>query len=157
MSDPKAVGTNDKEFQVVTSALDACRSLIAAGKVQRWEVVKWGVAVNVALAAAAAAPALGHNFWLFWLAVGVSIASLLLVGHYNKRISGARETATILIDRLKWFGIDYDAITRAKRTKTKPIISHAAGENYDWRELLIFSLILLVSPFLVLLILAVRL
>jgi hypothetical protein len=151
MVDPEAGSKNDKEFQVIVSALDDCRRLIAAGKVQRWEVVKWGVAVNVALAAAAAAPALGHNLSLFWLAVAVAIASLLLVGHYNKRISGARETATTLIDRLKWFGIDYDAIARAKRTKTNPTISHTAGEYYDWRELFIFSIILVVSPFLVLL------
>ena len=52
-------GVNDKEFQVITAALDDCRKLIAAGKVQRWEVVKWGVAVNVGLATAAAA--LGRN------------------------------------------------------------------------------------------------
>jgi hypothetical protein len=48
-----------------------------------------------------------------------------LVGHYNKRMSGARETATTLIDRLKWFGINYDAITQAKRTRTKPTISYS--------------------------------
>ena len=151
MVDPEGGGTSDKEFQVIVSALDDCRRLIAAGKAQRWEVVKWGVAVNIALATAAAAPALGHNFSLFWLAVAVSIASVLLVGHYNKRMSGARETATVLSDRLKWFGINYDAITQAKRTRTKPTISYSAGEYYDWRELLIFSAVLSVSPFLVLL------
>jgi hypothetical protein len=151
MADPEGVSANDKEFHVIVSALEDCRRLIAAGKVQRWEVVKWGVAVNVALATAAGVPVLGRSFSLFWLAVAVSIASVLLVGHYNKRMSGARETATVLIDRLKWFGINYDAITQAKRTRTKPTISYSAGEYYDWRELLIFSTVLSVSPFLVLL------
>ena len=32
----------DKELQVIFSALDDQRRLIAAGKVQRWDVVKWG-------------------------------------------------------------------------------------------------------------------
>lgn len=145
MADPEGGSTNDREFQVIASALDDCRRLIAAGKVQRWDVVKWGVAFNIGLGTVAVA--WGHHVSLFWLGVAVSIASLLLVGHYNKRITGARETATILTDRLKWFGINYDAIAHAKRTKA---ISYSAGEYYDWRELLIFSAILVVSPFLVL-------
>jgi hypothetical protein len=41
---------DDEELKVIYSALDDCRRLIAAGKVQRWDVVKWGVTVNVALA-----------------------------------------------------------------------------------------------------------
>ena len=48
--------TNDnEELKVIYSALEDCRRLIAAGKVQRWDVVKWGVTVNVALATAVAA------------------------------------------------------------------------------------------------------
>jgi hypothetical protein len=34
---------SDRQFQFNTSALDDCRRLIAAGKAQRWDVVKWGV------------------------------------------------------------------------------------------------------------------
>ncbi len=49
--------SEDKIFQVIAAALDDCRRLIAAGKVQRWDVVKWGVTVNTALGAAAATPA----------------------------------------------------------------------------------------------------
>src|SRR5260221_2580513 len=84
-------GVYDKEFQVITAALDDCRRLIAAGKVQRWDVVKWGVAVNVALATATAtatAAALAHKPLgrpLFLLALAVAIASSLLVGHYTHR------------------------------------------------------------------------
>ena len=60
MADPKGGGgTNDKEFQVIVSALDDCRRLIAAGKVQRWDVVKWGPAINIGLATVTAT--LQHN------------------------------------------------------------------------------------------------
>jgi hypothetical protein len=153
---------DNKEFQVITSALDDCRRLIAAGKVQRWDVVKWGVTVNIALGAAAATPAFGHNLSLFGFAAAVAIASLLLVGHYNSRINGARETAANLTKRLNSsFGIDYDDIMKAEPAKTngfwrylsslKPPLSYSAGEYYDWQELWIFSAILAVSPFLVLL------
>jgi hypothetical protein len=55
MADPNDGGKiDDRKFQVIVSAHDDCRRQIAAGKVQRWDVVKWGVTVNVALATAAA-------------------------------------------------------------------------------------------------------
>ena len=123
--------------------------------------------VNTALGAAAAAPALGHNFSLFWFALAIAIAGLLLVKHYNRRVTGARETATTLTRRLNSsFGIDYDDITKAEPAKTngfwrylsslKPPLSYSAGEYYDWQELWIFSAILAVSPFLVFLVCGFR-
>lgn len=135
----------DKAFQVIASAHDDCRRQIAAGKVQRWEVVKWGVAVNVGLATAAAA--LGRNIPLhviLLLAVAVAIASLLLLGHYNKRMSGARRTATTLAGRLRSYHIDYDAIL-----ETDVARSYSTDEYYDWPELIIFSAIIGVSVLLV--------
>jgi len=100
----------DREFQVITSALDDYRRLIAAGKVQRWEVVKWGVTVNLALATAAAAVQWEHNVVsvLFWLAFAVSIGSQLLVLHYkqtNDRGSGngkhSRQSPQVVSYRLR--------------------------------------------------------
>jgi hypothetical protein len=149
MADPNDGGKiDDRKFQVIVSALDDCRRLIAAGKVQRWEVVKWGVAVNVALATAAAAVQLEQNvrLVLFVLAVAVSIASLSLVKHYNKRMTGARKTSTTIVNRLKPFHIDYDAIL-----KTDVVSAYSVGENYDCQELITFSTILIMSPILVLL------
>src|SRR5262245_53875417 len=122
---------DDREFQVITSALDDCRRLISAGKVQRWDVVKWGAAINIALATAAAAPTFDvrNVLWFFVLAWVVAIAGLALVGHYNKRISGARETAKALTDRLKSpFQIDYDEITKPKE-KPKP---ESAETDWFW-------------------------
>jgi hypothetical protein len=134
--------TRDKYFQVITSAHDDCRRQIAAGKVQRWDVFKWGVAVNVALTAASA---LGNTIVpLFWLAISVALASLLLIEHYNRRMTGARQKANILANRLKSFNIDYDALL-----KTDVARAYSAGEDYDCVELLIFNAILVVSAFLV--------
>jgi hypothetical protein len=176
--------SEDKIFQVITAGLDDCRRLIAAGKVQRWDVVKWGVTVNIALAVAAATQALRPDYSLFWLAVAVSFASWLLVWHYNKRMSGARKLATALTDHLKSFRIDYDALMQVERSKPTclsrflssigrrlcraddtparevPTITYSAREyydwNYDWQELWIFFGILILAPFLVLLALHYR-
>jgi hypothetical protein len=43
-----------EELDVTLRLFDDRRALIAAGKVQRWEVTKWVVTVNFALAAASA-------------------------------------------------------------------------------------------------------
>jgi hypothetical protein len=45
---------SDKEFQVLCATLEDQRRLIAAGKAQRWDVVKWGVSINLGLATVAA-------------------------------------------------------------------------------------------------------
>jgi hypothetical protein len=156
---------DDREFQVITSAMDDCRRQIAAGKVQRWDVVKWGVAVNTALATVIAVlkqPTIAP----FLFALAVALVSQLLVWHYNKRMTGARETSKTLADRLKnSFDIDYYDITKATPAKTnwfwnflsglKPAGVYSAGEGYDWQEMLIFSAILWASSVLVLLAYAV--
>ena len=95
---------DEEELKVIYSALDDQRRLIAAGKVQRWDVVKWGVTVNVGLATAAAAIPFKGAFNLFGLAVPFSLipfllavlvafTSWLLVLHYNRRATGARTSA----------------------------------------------------------------
>jgi hypothetical protein len=45
---------SDKEFQVLCATLEDQRRLIAAGKAQRWDVIKWGVSINLGLATVAA-------------------------------------------------------------------------------------------------------
>jgi hypothetical protein len=90
-----------EELKVIYSALDDQRRLIAAGKVQRWDVVKWGVTINVALAAATAAIPFEGAFDLFpfVLAVLVALVSWLLVLHCNRRTTGARNDAKHLAVR----------------------------------------------------------
>jgi hypothetical protein len=54
VTDKTELAKTDNELKVIFSAHDDWRRVIAAGKVQRWDVVKWGVTVNTALAALAA-------------------------------------------------------------------------------------------------------
>jgi hypothetical protein len=140
------VTMDDKEFAVVSSAMDACRNLIAAGKVQRWDVVKWGVTVNLALATVAAtvSPSRGSSFTLFAVAAMVSIGSLFLVLHYNRRMTGARRTAVHLTKVLTENGIDYDRILDTDIAR-----EYSRGESYDREELMTFGIILTIAPFLV--------
>src|SRR5262249_32659896 len=159
-----------KELQVISSALDDCRRLIAAGKVQRWDVVKWGVTVNVALATAVAAipPFRDFTFFIglpvlagvavpfslipFLLAMLVAFTSWLLVSHYNARVTGARKTATHLVDQMKTkHNIDYDSIIG-----TNVGFDYSKGTDYDEEELRKFKAILFMSPVLSLLVALVR-
>jgi hypothetical protein len=52
------IDPEEKEFQIAVGILEDCRRQIAAYKALRWDVVKWGVTINLALAVAAAAPTL---------------------------------------------------------------------------------------------------
>jgi hypothetical protein len=87
---------------------------IAAGilpRTKRWDAVKWGVSVNLALAAAAAIPALAEiQIYLLVLSRGVAAASWLLVLHYNRRVAGIRKQVVIIIAWMKERGVDYDSI-----------------------------------------------
>jgi len=148
---------DDEELKVIYSALDDCRRLIAAGKVQRWDVVKWGVTVNVALAATTAAIPFEGAFDLFGLAVPfslipfglavvVALVSWRLVLHYNRRTTGARNDATRLVCQMRKKDIDYDSIIG-----TNVASEYSKGSEYDKQELNLFTLILIVSVLLPLL------
>ena len=139
---------DDEELKVIYSALDDCRRLIAAGKVQRWGVVKWGVTVNVALATATAAIPFNVAFSSisFALAVLVAFVSWQLVSHYNDRVTGARNTSIHLVDQMRGKGIYYNSITG-----TNVASDYSNGRNYDKEELRRFKLILFSSPILPLL------
>jgi hypothetical protein len=127
--------------------LENCRRYIAAYKTQRWDVVKWGVSVNLALAVAAATPALAEiRIYLLVLSCGVAAASWLLVLHYNRRVTGIRNQAVTIIGWMKERGVDYDSII-SQNTKD----AYSRGEGYDFQELILFMSILAASPILVLL------
>lgn len=136
----------DKEFQLASAALENCRRYIAAHKAQRWDVFKWGVSINLALAVAAATPALAEiQIYLLVLSCGVAAASWLLVLHYNRRVTGIRNQVVTIIAWMKERGVGYDSIV-SQNTKN----AYSRGEDYDFQELILFMGILAVSPILVL-------
>src|SRR5262245_28732890 len=84
--------SEDKEFQFARDALDDNQSLIADGKSQRWDVVKWAFTLNVALAAASVAlKDKNAAFWIFWLSGTLAFGAALLVAYYHARLTRARQ------------------------------------------------------------------
>jgi hypothetical protein len=81
-------------FDVVLFVFSDTRELIAAGKVQRWDVLKWTVTVNIGLAAAAATlrQSYPNSGWAFFIcAVATGALGLGLILYYNRRMTRARE------------------------------------------------------------------
>lgn len=121
-----------QRFDVLKSTLEDCRKLIAAAKVQRWDVFKWAIALITALGAALVSQ--GKSLpsqvnWSPWLVAG---AAITLIGYYNQRARGARREADNIEDTLGY-------LTEEQR--------HFSPRSfwYDWVELLIFAIMLLVS------------
>lgn len=74
-----------------------CRALIAALKLQRWDVCKWTVTVNITLVAGSIA--LHQAQWVFACsAVGVAILGAFLINAYNRRITGVRDRLSKIIE-----------------------------------------------------------
>ena len=139
------IDPEEKEFAIAVGILEDSRKLIAAGKIQRWDVVKWGVSVNLALTVAAAAPALADfRPYLLLLSAGVAAASWGLVLHYNRRMTRVRDQAVTVVSWLRHKGVDYDAIT-GQSTQD----DYSVGESYDLQEFFMFLAILVASPALV--------
>jgi len=79
----------DKDFAIACLLLQDQQRLIAAGRVQRWDVVKWVAAVNLGLATASIV--IGKSTGLFFLfSMLVAAAGAYFVYHYNQRTTGAR-------------------------------------------------------------------
>jgi hypothetical protein len=75
-----------------------CTRIIAAGKVQRWDVLKWTVTVNIGLAAAAIA--LKNEMGaLILTAVAILVGGLgwYLINHYNSRMTQMRSRTNVIV------------------------------------------------------------
>ena len=125
------MGNNHENLDVIFHYSNDARALIAAGKIQRWEVVKWSVAVNVALAAASFASGKAQVF-MFCAAMAIAVFGLILLFHYNLRMTQARERLTNLYKHLSTV-TDINEIGGATYDRKKE-------RAYDFTELLIFSL-----------------
>src|SRR6266849_1751608 len=130
---------NDQEFRIACLFLEVNQRVIAAGKVQRWEVLKWAFSANLGLATASFAlktAKLDIAFWLFLLSLMVAGTGWVLIMHYNRRTWGARNDSLrperYLRRRLNCMASITDEPTEQ-------------GFFYDARELVTFTLILVIS------------
>lgn len=120
-----------EEFSVASHFLQDAQRVIAAGKVQRWEVVKWGVAVNLALAAAAASTQFGRWSWLLVLfSIFISGLGLFLIFSYNRRMTNQRNDAITIIKYLESNKVNVREVTKIDYDNV-----YSSGDHYDRREL----------------------
>src|SRR5262245_9108901 len=82
-----------QKFQVLHSALEDCRKLIAAIKIQRWEVLKWAIALNAGLVAAHVTAGKSSPNTIRMTALGVAVAAFVLILFYNERARSSRADA----------------------------------------------------------------
>jgi hypothetical protein len=94
---PKEITT--EEFKFACDCLQDCQRYIAAGKVQRWEVMKWAVSVNLILTTAALATS-ASKWAMFIFCVFVSGVSIYLLHHYNWRMTKVRSRVQSIVDLL---------------------------------------------------------
>jgi hypothetical protein len=130
-------GSRDAARSFALAVLEDSRALIAALKIQRWEVLKWTVTVNATLAAAATA--LKDKTLTFLILAGfIAIIGIVLIAYYNFRATKIRDRhrRTVcylrreLFDVNRWIGIN---------------VGIAKTTTYDWQELVIFGFAILLS------------
>src|SRR6516162_5941053 len=131
----------DDEIRFALGVLDDHRRLIAAGKTHRWDIVKWAVTVNIALAGASVTlMQQGRNAKaLFcWLALGVFVLSVCLMWEITRRMTAARNDSLAPEKYLSEHGIDVVRVTGKAPSQTYEM-------NYDKQEAGMYVLILLAS------------
>jgi len=131
----------EDEIRFALGVLDDHRRLIAAGKTHRWDIVKWAVTVNVALAGASVALKQrdGNAKGLFCLlAFVVLVLSVLLMWEINRRMTATRNASLVPLKYLIRRNVDVASVTGEEPPKQYEM-------NYDQEELRIYGSILLVS------------
>ena len=126
----------DQDFAIASLLLQDQQRLIAAGNVQRWDVVKWTIAVNLALATAPVGIGTsGAGIIIIVFTVLVALGGGALVYHYHRRITGAWRDADRVAAYFREAGIDFSKI----------IPGYRAPEMFDTEELSIFGSIIVLS------------
>jgi hypothetical protein len=121
-----------EEFKAACLIWEDTQKVIGAAKVQRWDVVKWTVGLNVAIATAAVFSKAAGLAFLF--SIVVAAIGLMLVAHYFWRLTNARSDAEYVVGYLQGQQVNVAAMTRP------PGQGAPSGESlwYDWQELLAF-------------------
>jgi hypothetical protein len=115
----------ERQFQIHIGILDDGRRLIGALKLQRWDVVKWAVTVNIAPTAAAIAfrGVQDAPKQLLWLAAFVAAIGEVLMLYYNCRLTNSRKDLDKTKVHLAAFDLSF--VDSSKPPKFK-------GWLYDW-------------------------
>lgn len=116
---------------------DDNRALIAAGKVQRWDVVKSTVTLNLALATAAIALE-RHEIAIALCSIIVAGAGFFLVLHYNSRLTAVRKTQRQVLKYMNKHMIDRNALLDVESVPMK-------RWTYDQQELWAFMILISLS------------
>jgi hypothetical protein len=133
-----------EDFKVACLYLTDSQRLIAAGKVQRWEVLKWTVTTNLALATASILLRSTHAGGLFILfSLLVAAAGGALVYHYNRRMTGARDNAARIKTHLSDNKVDLPAIEEPPNAvrATRSTSEYDTEENYLFGYIIAASLL----------------
>jgi hypothetical protein len=135
------MGQQDDEIRFALGVIDDHRRLVAAGKMHRWDMVKWAVTVNLALAGASVTLRQqdGNVKGLFCLlAFGVFILSILLMWEITRRMTAARNDSLMPEKFLIKHNVDIRAITGKDSPEEYKL-------SYDKQELRMYFWILLAS------------
>jgi len=128
-----------QRFDFIKGGLDDCRRLIAAAKTQRWEALKWAVALNVALAGAAGikdSPV--SATWVLATSSSVAAIGMALIVHFNRRARDARRDAARFEEELGAAVVPDFVLEHDRRVASKQ-------SWYDASELTTFGITLLGS------------
>jgi hypothetical protein len=144
---------SEQEFQFASGSLDDHRKLIAVGKAQRWDVMKWAVALNVGLATASLTlvnssvinAKQGAARLILWFAFVVAVIALFLIAHYNKRMTGARNDALHIYRYFQANGVDAATILGPKMAEMIRDLKAKRTWLYDKLEFAAFAVCLLIS------------
>jgi hypothetical protein len=131
----------DRDFAIASLLFQDQQRLIAAGKVQRWDVVKWTIAVNLALATASVGiGTAGAGIIIVVFTVLVALGGWVLVRHYNRQVTGARRDADKIVAYFRDDGIDLSKIIPVAQDR-----ADRPPEMYDAEELYMFGSIIALS------------
>lgn len=131
--------TESEQRIILTVWEDHCR-LIAALKLQRWDITKWTVTINIGLAGAAAAIQSVEKVWFILFAITVFSIGIYLLYYYNDRITRVRKHTSDISELIKESIYDYEA-------GVGETIDFHKGKDYDYLEISAFYGVMIISIF----------
>lgn len=134
-------GSPSKEgFAHILSCLEDGRRLIAANKVQRWEVFKWAIAVNLTLASASVLIKKSPSLFVLG-AVGTALIAFVFIEHYH----GLIERSRVVVFKLGKY-LDRAVFDVSQITDRGPLQMTGPGRDRRELQLMRFGIALSIIP-----------